>query len=353
MKDFASNRLRNLGSRVGCLSAPEFNKSSLAVSTLAHRLYQGGGRTQQERMIRDKRRSLDKALLYSYQSALVKKVQPLEGIERECYCMRNNPTRALINPDKVKQDYDDKIISIGYEHEYQPGDVFEWVNTHSYWLIYLQDKTELAYFRGEIRICRYTIKYKDADGNECMTYAAIRGPVETKINFIQKNGISVDRPNYSLHILLPANESNLNYFKRYEKFYLFEDNQKVCWRVEAIDWISTPGILEINAVEYYVNEFEDDLDKGIVGGLIVKKENPNDNDIDNVINGESFIKPKCNYEYIYNGTEIANWYIDSKYPVEYTINNNIIKIKWTSNYSGQFEVQYGSTIKTIVVESLF
>ena len=46
--------------------------------------------------------------------------------------------------------------------------------------------TELAYFRGEIRRCRYTINYKDEDGQEHMTYAAIRGPVETKINYIQK-----------------------------------------------------------------------------------------------------------------------------------------------------------------------
>jgi hypothetical protein len=36
-----------------------------------------------------------------------------------------------------------------------------------------------------------------------------------------------------------------------------------------VDWISTPGILEINAVEYYSNTFEDDLESGTVGGLIV------------------------------------------------------------------------------------
>ncbi|MBO7079815.1 MAG: hypothetical protein J6W64_08425 [Bacilli bacterium] len=76
-----------------------------------------------------------------------------------------------------------------------------------------------------------------------MTYAAVRGPVETKIDYIQKAGISVERPNFSLNILLPANEFNLNYFNRYSKFYLIEDMKKICWRVEAIDWISTPGIL--------------------------------------------------------------------------------------------------------------
>ena len=50
---------------------------------------------------------------------------------------------------------DKKILSVNFEHNFKPGDVFEWGNTHSHWLIYLQDLTELAYFRGSIRRCRY------------------------------------------------------------------------------------------------------------------------------------------------------------------------------------------------------
>ena len=349
-ENFVTSGLRNMSSRLGYLSAPEFNDNQIqGVSMMAKRL---GNRTQQERMIRDKRRSLDKALLYSYQGAFVKKVRDLD----DAPLPEGNqpPVRALINPDKVKQDYDDKIISIGFEHEFKPGDVFEWVNTNSYWLIYLQDKTELAYFRGEIRRCKYTINYKDNDGNEHTTYAAIRGPVETKINYIQKSGISLDRPNFSLNILLPASQSNLDYFNRYSKFYLLEDNKKICWRVEAIDWISTSGILEINAVEYYVNEFKDDITNGIAGGLIVKEENPNNNNVEELIEGETFIKPKGVYEYIYTGENIAEWFINSQYPVEYkNINDKTIKLRWKSNYSGQFDIYYGDLKKTIIVESLF
>jgi hypothetical protein len=69
--------------------------------------------------------------------------------------------RALINPDKVKQDYDDKIISIDHINQYEPGDVFEWKKTDTHWIIYLEEITEDAYFRGEIRRCRYRIKFKD------------------------------------------------------------------------------------------------------------------------------------------------------------------------------------------------
>jgi len=78
----------------------------------------------------------------------------------------------------------------------------------------------LAYFRGEIRRCDYTIAWKDGEGNVHSTYAAIRGPVETKINYIQKHSISIDTPNHSLNIYMPKTKYTLEYFKRYAKFYL-------------------------------------------------------------------------------------------------------------------------------------
>ena len=77
--------------------------------------------------------------------------------------------------------------------------MFEWVGTNTYWLVYLQDLTELAYFRGDIRKCSYTISWQDEDGLHT-TYAAVRGPVETKINSAQKHGIIMNTPNYSFDI---------------------------------------------------------------------------------------------------------------------------------------------------------
>lgn len=306
-----------------------------------------GGVSQQERMIKDKRRSLDKAVMYSYQGAFVK------NLKEE----KPKAIRALINPDRVKQDYDDKIISVGYEFDYSPGDIFEWCNTNSYWLIYLQDKTELAYFRGEIRRCKYNIKWEDADGAIHSVYAAVRGPVETKINYIQKNGISVDTPNHSLNILMPKNDATIAYFTRYNKFYLNPTDSKtaaICWRVEAFDTVSMEGVLEITAVEYYSNTFEDDIEKGVVGGLIIDPINPNSAEVETMIVGETFIKPKKTYEFSFNGTLIAEWIIDKKYPVVWKqIDDYTIQLQWKTTYSGQFTIGYGDYTKTVVVESLF
>jgi len=86
-------------------------------------------------MVRDKRLSFDRALLYSYQGALVKKDENDTGLWQT-----NNdrpPVRVLINPNKLKQDYDDKIISVGYEFNFQPGTTFEWVGTNTHWIVYL------------------------------------------------------------------------------------------------------------------------------------------------------------------------------------------------------------------------
>ena len=62
--------------------------------------YQGGN--QEQRFINDKLRSLKRALLYSYQAATA---ILSDGKEFRC----------LINPDKNKPAYDNKIISIPYK----------------------------------------------------------------------------------------------------------------------------------------------------------------------------------------------------------------------------------------------
>lgn len=316
------------------------------MNMLSKFLYAAGGPGQESRMIKDKRRTLDRVVKYSYQGAFVKHLDE----KQEC--------PALINPNKLKQDYDDKILSVGFEYDFKTGDVFEWCQTGTYWLIYLQDLTELAYFRGDIRKCSYEIAWLDEEGNEHSTYAAVRGPVETKINYIQKHKISVDEPNYSLNILMPLNEDTLKQFQRYSRFYLQNDQNEICWRVEAIDWISTPNILEVIAVEYYANETEDDIENGLVGAFKTKPIDPNE-DLTQEILGETFIKPKKEYTYTMNKQANGDWQIEKKYPVEVIktyLNErgrSVITLKWDSSYSGQFKLKYGDFEKTIVVESLF
>lgn len=308
------------------------------------RLMRHGGVAQQERMIYDKRRSLDSALLYSYQGANISKV----GDEQ-------NSFRALINPNKLKMDYDDKIVSVGYEYGLQPGDVFHWLGTNTYWLIYLQDITELAYFRGNIRKCSYQVNWEDEDGLHS-SWIALRGPVETKIDYVQKHQISLDKPNYTLNILMPKTDEVLKYFKRYAKFYLQED-KSVCWKVTAVDTITTPGIVEFTAIESYINKDEDDLEQGLVGKLVEIDKHPNPDEVEQEIIGPTFIKPKVSYIYTNQQNTTVQWTINpNSAPIQLEIdpeNPNKIQLIWSANYSGQFTLSNGHISKTIIVESLF
>jgi hypothetical protein len=242
---------------------------------------------------------------------------------------------------------------VGFEHDFKCGDVFEWVGTNSHWLIYLQDLTELAYFRGDIRRCSYVITWED-DNKKYEVYVALRGPKESTISSSNAHGLSIDSPNYSLNLLVPKNEATLKYFKRYGKFYL--KNDSTCWRIEAVDAYSTPGIIEVSAMEYYANTAEDDIENSVVGGLIVEPQNPNNAEVDATIIGETFIKVKKTYTYTFKGRSLSEWKVDTKYPVSLEVSKTdprTVQLKWNEPFSGQFNLSYGSFTKTIVVESLF
>lgn len=170
------------------------------------------------------------------------------------------------------------------------------------------------------------------NGEQFTQYLAVRGPVETKINFIQKSGISIDNPNHSLDILMTKTPEALEYFRRYAKFYLKgieEKDKNTCWRVEATDTISMPGVLQVVAVEYYANETRDDLDNSLVDGLVVEPIDPNmvDEDFDNLIKGETFIKPRLEYKYFYRGTEQSKWTLDKKVPVKMNVQGKKVTLK--------------------------
>ena len=332
--------------RLGVYEKEPYKKPGVVDDQATH-LETMGGYRQQDRMIRAKRQSLDRALHYSYQAA---EISPVNDPQKR--------HRALINPNVVKQDYDDKVLSVRYEHNYKTGDVFTWHarqgdNTvDSQWIIYLQDLTELAYFKGDIRKCNYYVRWLNEDKEELGRWFAIRGPVETKINYFQKEGVSMDTPNHTLSILMTKDEETVKYFKRYAKFYVTgvdELTDAICWRVVATDTMSMPGVLQITALEYYANEAEDY--DGLVGSLVAVPSV--DGDIGNLIQGKNFIKPKMSYLYEYTGTQDGDWTVDSKSPVDVVIKDKTIEITWLKTYGGEITLSFGDSSKKITVESLF
>ena len=379
-----SHNKRLMEARLGVYEKPTYIENSLT-DEMSDRLSVEGGYRQQERMITAKRKTFERALLNSYQAAEITAVQQqhkdaietnltedtfsiqghvcgdivvyVDPIDNVAYVNKKTPeavvgdkARALINPNVTKPDYDDKVLSVGYEYNYAPGDIFYWDNTKTYWLIYLQDLTELAYFKGDIRKCNYQVKWKDAEGAIHSTWFAVRGPVETKINYLQKSGVAINTPNHTLSIMMPKTPDTLAYFQRYSKFYLNgidELTNKICWRVEATDTISMPGVLEITAMEYYSNESQDK--DGIVGGAI---ETPPEVE-ESLIIGDSTIRPRTEYKYSYAGQEVGQWQVESLVSVEIRVEGKDIFICWPYTYSGTITLKYGAETKDISVKSLF
>lgn len=224
------------------------------LENLETRLNYHGGKIAEDRFIKDKLKTLKKALLYSYQAATAVLA---DGREFRC----------LINPDKLKNDYEDKILSIPYEDiclnaekkgttskgiepiGIKPGDVFLWKETNSYWLVYLQYLEEDAYFRAEIRKC--IDEEIDVNGKKYRPY--IRGPVETTIPWKQKKGIVWNEMNYSLVMYITKDENTTNFFHR---FTIIEIGDKP-YEVQVVNaFTESDGILIVYLDEYFQNSIQ-------------------------------------------------------------------------------------------------
>ena len=308
-----------------------------------------GSAAQDQRMIKDKYRTFLRALKYSYQGCDVQKLG------------EDETRRALINPNKNSTEYDEKILSIDYAYGFKPGDIFRWIGTNTYWLVYLPELTEDAYFRSKIRRCRYELFWIDMDqepdSRKISTYAYIRGPVETKINSVQNNGISMDTPNWSLEILMPKNEQTLKHFKRYQNFSF----QGIVWEVQVVDDISIEGVLEVVALEDQADRVLDDPDtEKVTDAFYIAPVIPEENNQDKIIGNEK-IKPLGHYNYKLADTIPAGgeWSIlEKNYPIKLELlDNNSISIQWTSTHSSQFTLVYtvnGEEYqRLIIVDSLF
>ena len=296
---------------------------------------------QHNRMIMDKLRGFHRALLYSYQAAWVR--EDKEDAEW---------VRALMNPDKVKFDYDEKIISVDWEYGLRAGSTFEWgKDTGSHWIILKPEDTELAYLRANVRRCKYLTAIDPETKEEFGQWCAIRGPVETKINTIQKAGIVADVPNMTLDIYMTDTEENRRTFKRYSNF----EFDGLFWKVQTFDYISTPGILEIVAEEDYDCKHGETI-------VEVIDPNPEKSEEENDILGPSFVKPIQNVSYTFKyKIPGAEWLItlpasknkEVEDVIDYTVEDDVIKITWTAMMSGSYIIHYGNLEKTVIVESLF
>lgn len=200
------------------------------METLMNRVqYMGGnslGRINQQKL-----NSLRAALRNDYNSRKIKTP------DKEAW-------QALINTNNLKPDYDKKIISVEFDSKLEAGDVFEIVDDHTMWMIYLPILTETAYLRSEIVRCRYTLEIDDEK-----YWIYFQGPTETDLRWYIKQGVNFNELNLSGTIYIKNTPKTKEYFKRFT--HLKIDGHM--WEVQVTDSITVPGIIELEIQEYYDN----------------------------------------------------------------------------------------------------
>ena len=237
---------------------------NMSLETMKKRLEYLGGDTD-GRNVKGKLKSMLSALRDSYQAEWITLNEYNEEIKTKWRC--------LINPDKLKEDYDVKEISIQFESGIKEGDIFLWNRTNTHWLVYLQEYSEEAYFRAGIRRCDYQI-----DINDNKYWVSIQGPTETTIQWKQKHNISFNDINYSITMFIPKNEETLEFFERHKTLKYDGHN----WQVSAVNRYSQRGVIEVVLNEYFDNTMEDNM---IIPEIIVPdKEAPH-------ISGPQFVEP--------------------------------------------------------------
>ena len=308
------------------------------LENLQTRLQYKGGEKQLDRMKHSKVNTLKRALLYSYQS-------------QTAILSDGREFRCLINKDKTKIYSDDKIISIPFDDiclnekeltgvpigKYKtsegtqiigmkPGDVFTWKETNTDWIVYLQRLEETAYFRAEIRNCKYTL---DIDGKTYKVFA--RKKALGEIPWHTSKEISWNDLDYSLEMYLTKDDITKNKYKRFDIIEL--DDRP--WEVQAVDAMSVDGIVMVALKEYYRNSIEEAIEeeKAEIPTPEVDTRLPH-------ITGDTEVYPYDTKVYTINGITGGSWSLDSKKAKIVSQTEESVTIEVITGRSGEFELKY-------------
>ena len=297
----------------------------MSMKTLAARLEYNGG-DKLGRINKQKLRSLQAALKDDYQSRMIKTPK-----HAAWPCLINDDVSGL------KPDYDKKIISVEYEAELGPGDVFECLDDGTHWMIYLPRLTETAYLRSSIIRCRYTMTIDDEE-----YWIYFQGPTETDLRWFIKRGINVNELNLSGTIFIKLNPQTRAFFERFT--HIKVDGH--IWEVQVTDSISVPGILEIEVQEYYDNP---------IAELPEIKRSTTATEEDIII-GETLVAQDT-----FVGYYIPKEYLKKKYKwevlnnprvelVEVMNNGNMCKVRVHDGAIGTYTIKYGDYSLNVTVD---
>jgi hypothetical protein len=202
-----------------------------------------------------------KAKYNSFKSALRTSYQA-EWITLDKDTENERKWRCLINPSRLTENFDKKVLSIDFESNVQEGTIFWWDRTEKYWMVNLQQHTEEAYFRGLITRADYEIEI-----NGRRYWAILRGPIETTTEWHTKHNIAWNNLNYSLALQIAKNSETVEFFNRHQvvkvKLSYPDINTRETieeyhnWKVVATDKYSSDFLIDVYLDEWNDNPMED------------------------------------------------------------------------------------------------
>ncbi len=236
-----------------------------------------------------------------------------ESFNAEEVVLNNKDWRALILEDKLTLELDQKWIGMPLESNLKPGDVIHVKRNDVRWIMVQTDLSERSFCRCVGKRCVIEITWRDEDDNVHSSWAALRGPTETSIKTEARKHILFDQGNEKVALWLPDTPETKS-LRRYKHIMVKGET----WEIASVDYLTTPGILELNLVEAQDNRDLDNTSLGIARDNKFTFTNVFDKDLDFQLNTYISLEPYLTKDGVDITEEKESEFVFTCYPDTYT-----------------------------------
>ena len=236
-----------------------------------------------------------------------------ESFNAEEVVLNNEDWRALILEDKLTLELDQKWIGMPLESNLKPGDVIHVKRNDVRWIMVQTDLSERSFCRCVGKRCVTEITWRDEDDNVHSSWAALRGPTETSIKTEARKHILFDQGNEKVALWLPDTPETKS-LRRYTHIMVKGET----WEIASVDYLTTPGILELNLVEAQDNRDLDNTSLGIARDNKFTFTNVFDKDLDFQLNTYISLEPYLTKDGVDITEEKESEFVFTCYPDTYT-----------------------------------
>lgn len=236
-----------------------------------------------------------------------------ESFNAEEVVLNNKDWRALILEDKLTLELDQKWIGMPLESNLKPGDVIHVKRNNVRWIMVQTDLSERSFCRCVGKRCVTEITWRDEDDNVHSSWAALRGPTETSIKTEARKHILFDQGNEKVALWLPDTPETKS-LRRYKHIMVKGET----WEIASVDYLTTPGILELNLVEAQDNRDLDNTSLGIARDNKFTFTNVFDKDLDFQLNTYISLEPYLTKDGVDITEEKESEFVFTCYPDTYT-----------------------------------